>query len=171
MTRVYVGPTVLYSLGQIGELSLLTHLDGQLVIPETVQDEVDSEPARPALAEFVEDEDVSTAVPSKALERAKTMIDTDDETHEAAILAGVLAHRDGNDRTAVAVLSEDTHLRALARGLGATVSSSYGVVARAAIEDKYLSSAAAKRIIRRTDKHGLHMTGELRERAVGEIGD
>ena len=37
MTRIYVGPTVLYSLGQIGELSLLTHLDGRIVIPEAVQ--------------------------------------------------------------------------------------------------------------------------------------
>jgi len=99
------------------------------------------------------------------------MLDTEDETHEAAVLAGVLAHRDSDDRTAVAVLSEDTHLRALAHGLGATVTSSYGVVARAAIDDKYLSPSAAKRIIRRTDKHGLHMTGELRERAVGEVAD
>lgn len=171
MTRIYVGPTVLYAMGQIGELSLLTHLDGQIVIPESVQAEVDSEPAQTALAEFVDDEDVSTAVPSRALERAKSMLDTEHETHEAVILAGVLAHRDGDDRTAVAVLSEDTHLRALARGLGSTVTSSYGVVARAAIEDKYLSPAAAKRIIRRTDKHGLHMTGELRERAVGEVGE
>lgn len=171
MTRIYVGPTVLCALGQIGELSLLTHLDGRLVIPETVQAEVDADPAKTALAEFLADEDVSTAVPSKALERANAMIDRDEGGYEAVILAGVLAHRDGDDRSAVAVLSEDTHLRALARGLGASVSSSYGVVARAAIEDKYLSTAAAKRIIRRTDKHGVHMTGELRERAVGEVGE
>jgi|AntDeeMinimDraft_5_1070356.scaffolds.fasta_scaffold00187_27 predicted nucleic acid-binding protein len=171
MTRIYVGPTVLHSLGQIGELPLLTHLDGRLVIPEAVTAEVDSEPARTGVAEFLEDEDVSTAVPSKALKRAMSMLDTEDETHEAAVLAGVLAHRDSDDRTAVAVLSEDTHLRALAHGLGATVTSSYGVVARAAIDDKYLSPSAAKRIIRRTDKHGLHMTGELRERAVGEVAD
>jgi len=37
-----------------------------------------------------------------------SMLDTEDETHEAAVLAGVLAHRDSDDRTAVAVLSEDT---------------------------------------------------------------
>lgn len=171
MTRIYVGPTVLYALGQIGELSLLTHLDGRLVVPEAVQAEVDADPAKTALAEFLADEDVSDAVPTKGLERAQSMIGTEDESHEAAILAGVVAHRDGDDRSAVAVLSEDTHLRALARGLGATVTSSYGVVARAAIEDKYLSPAAAKRIIRRTDKHGLHMTGELRERAVGEVAE
>lgn len=171
MTRIYAGPTVLYSLGQVGELGLLTHLDGRLVIPEAVQTEVDADPASTALAEFVEEEAVSTAVPSKALERAKELLDTDAETHEAVVLAGVLAHRDPDDPSAVAVLSEDVDLRELARGLGATVTSSYGVVARAAIEDKYLSSSAAKRIVRRTDKHGVHMTGEVRERAVGEVGE
>ena len=171
MTRIYVGPTVLYGLGQVGELPLLTHFDGRLVIPEAVRAAVDADPAKTALAEFVADEDVSTAVPSKALDRVRSMLDVDDETHEAVILAGVLAHRDPDDRSAVAVLSEDTHLRALAQSLGASVSSSYGVVARAAIEDKYLSPAAAKRIIRRIDKHGLHTTGELRERAVGEVAE
>lgn len=171
MTRIYVGPTVLYTLGQVGELSLLTHFDGRLVVPEAVQTEVDADPARTALSEFLADEDVSDAVPTKALERATSMLDVEDATYEAVILAGVLAHRDGDDRSAVAVLSEDPHLRALANGLGATVTSGYGAVARAAIEDKYLSPAAAKRIIRRMDKHGLHMTGELRERAVGEVAE
>ena len=171
MTRIYVGPTVLYSLGQIGELSLLTYLDGTIVIPEAVQAEVDADPADTALAEFIVEAEISTAVPTRALERAQAMLDVDAETHESVVLAGVLAHRNQNDRTAVAVLSEDTNLRALARGLGATVTSGYGAVARAAIEDKYLSPAAAKRIIRRMDKHGLHMTGELRERAVGEVAE
>lgn len=170
MTRIYVGPTVLYSLGQVGELSLLSYLDGRLVIPEAAQQEVDVEPAQSALDEFVEEGDVSTAVPSKALERAQAMLDIESETHEAAMLAGVLAHSDPDDRSAVAVVSEDVRLRGLASGLGAAVTSSYGVVARATIDDKYLSTSQAKRIVRRTDRHGVHMTGELRERAVGEVG-
>lgn len=171
MTRIYVGPTVLYSLGQIGELSLLTYFDGRLVIPEAVQEQVEADPARAAIDEFVADEDVSTAVPSKALERAKELFDIEEDSHEAVLLAGVLAHADPDDRSAVAVLSEDTRIRGLAQGLGASVTSSYGVIVRATIEDKYLSPTQAKRIIRRTDQHGLHMTGGLRERAVGEVDD
>lgn len=171
MTRVYVGPTVLYSLGQVGELPLLSYLDGRLVVPAAVRDEVTTEPARSGLAEFVADEDVSTAVPSKALERAQELLGTDEESHEAVLLAGVLAHADPDDRSAVALVSEDVRLRGLARGFGAAVTSSYGVVARAAMADKYLSATQAKRIVRRTDQHGLHMTGELRERAVGEVAE
>ncbi len=44
MTRIYVGPTALYSLGQVGELSLLDAFDGDIVIPEPVIDEVQVEP-------------------------------------------------------------------------------------------------------------------------------
>lgn len=53
-----------------------------------------------------------------------------DSTHEAAVLAGVLAHGDPADRTAVGVVSEDARLRTLAEGLGAPVTSSFGVVVR-----------------------------------------
>mgnify|MGYP000480615639 FL=1 len=59
----------------------------------------------------------------------------------------------------------------MARGLGAEVTSSFGVVVRATLEDKYLSQSQAKRIVRRIDQHGMHLTGELRERAVGEISE
>ena len=85
------------------------------------------------------------------------------------MLAGVLAHRDSDDRAAVAVVSEDRTVRRMAQGLGAEVTSSFGVVVRAAIEDKYLKPTQAKRIVRRIDQHGTHLTGELRERAVGEV--
>jgi predicted nucleic acid-binding protein len=98
------------------------------------------------------------------------LLDIDPATHESVILAGVYAHSDPDDRSAVAVVSEDTRVRALADSLGASVTSSFGVVVRAALEDKYLSPTQAKRIVRRLDKHGPHMTGELREQAVGEIG-
>jgi len=47
-----------------------------------------------------------------------------DDTHEAVILAGVLAHVDSDDRTAVGVVSEDARLRTLAEGFGASASRS-----------------------------------------------
>ncbi|MFB6150485.1 MAG: hypothetical protein ABEJ40_01640 [Haloarculaceae archaeon] len=171
MTRVYVGPTSAYSLGTVGELDLLEHLDGQLVVPEAVAEQVTTDPAKTGLADFVDEADVSQAVPDRAYERATDVLGVEAGTHEAAILAGVLAHADPDDRTAVGVVSEDRRLRTLAEGLGATVTSGFGVVVRAAIEDKYLSRAQAKRIVRRMDDHGLGMTGELREQAVGEIGE
>ncbi|MBV0923819.1 hypothetical protein KTS45_06345 [Halomicroarcula limicola] len=170
MTRIYVGPTSLYSLGQIGELSLLDAFDGGIVIPGPVADEVRVEPTATNLEEYLE-ADVETAVDEDRVEQARSLLGEKDIGAAVTVLAGVLAHRDPSDRSAVAVVSEDRTVRRMAQGLGAEITSSFGVVVRAAIEDKYLSSRQAKRIVRRIDQHGMHLTGELRERAVGEVAE
>ncbi|MBX0293319.1 hypothetical protein [Haloarcula nitratireducens] len=170
MTRIYVGPTSLYSLGQIGELSLLDAFDGDVVIPEPAIEEVRVEPTATNLEEYLEG-DVETAVDGDRVEQARSLLGEKDIGAAVTVLAGVLAHRDRDDRSAVAVVSEDRTVRRMAQGLGAEITSSFGVVVRAAIEDKYLSSRQAKRIVRRIDQHGMHLTGELRERAVGEVAE
>jgi len=111
MTRIYVGPTTLYALGQVGELDLLQSFDGRLVVPDVVQTEVTTEPARSAMESFLDDTDVSTAVPNSAHEQATGVVGIEDGTHEAAMLAGVVAHSDPDDRHAVAVVSEDRRVR------------------------------------------------------------
>jgi predicted nucleic acid-binding protein len=171
MTRIYVGPTALYNLGQVGELALLDSFDGDIVIPDPVAEEVTVEPTATNLSEYVERGAVETGVDEDRLEQAESLLGEKDLGAATTVLAGVLAHRDQSDRSAVAVVSEDRTVRRMAQGLGAQVTSSFGVVVRAAIEDKYLSPSQAKRIVRRIDQHGLHLTGELRERAVGEIGE
>ncbi|MFY4812290.1 hypothetical protein [Haloarcula argentinensis] len=168
MTRIYVGPTALYSLGQVGELSLLDAFDGDIVIPEPVIDEVQVEPTATNLAEYRES-GIDTGVDEAHIEQARSLLGDSDLGPAVTVLAGVLAHRDSDDRSAVAVVSEDRTVRRMAQGLGAEVTSSFGVVVRAAIEDKYLKPTQAKRIVRRIDQHGMHLTGELRERAVGEV--
>ncbi|WP_135363968.1 hypothetical protein [Halosimplex halophilum] len=171
MTRIYVGPTTLYALGQVGELDLLESFDGRLVVPEVVERQVTTEPARSALEGFLDETDVSTAVPDTAYERAVEVVGIEEGTHEAAMLAGVVAHADPNDRHAVAVVSEDRRVRRMAEGLGGAVTSSFGVVARAAAEDKYLARSQARRIVRRIDANGIQMTGEMRSQAVGAVGE
>jgi len=168
MTRIYVGPTALYSLGQVGELSLLDAFDGDIVIPEPVIDEVQVEPTATNLTEYRES-DIDTGVDEGHVDQAESLLGDSDLGAAVTVLAGVLAHRDKDDRAAVAVVSEDRTVRRMAQGLGAEVTSSFGVVVRAAIEDKYLKPTQAKRIVRRIDQHGMHLTGELRERAVGEV--
>lgn len=171
MTRVYVGPVSLYDLGQVGELDLLTSLDGDLVIPEPVAEEVTEEPATTALERFLDEESVETGVDEDELDAARSVLDVEEGTATASVLAGVLAHADPEDRSAVGVVSEDRRLRTLAEGFGATTTSAFGVVVRATAQDKYLKPSQAKRIVRRMDQHGLHMTGEVRERTVGGVGD
>lgn len=168
MSRIYVGPTTLFDLGQVGELDLLTALDGELVVPEPVVDEITVEPAETALARFLDEESVTTAVDETELASAKNVLDTEAVTPSVSIVAGILAHTDGDDRTAVGIVSEDRRLRSIAEGFGASTTSSFGVVVRAAVSDSSLKPGHVKRIVRRMDSHGLHMTGELRERAVGE---
>ena len=170
MTRIYVGPTALYSLGQVGELSLLDAFDGDIVIPEPVAEGVPVEPASTNLEAYLDD-GVETAVETDHIEQARSVLGGKDVGAAETVLAGVLAHRDRADRSAVAVISEDRTVRRTAQGLGAEITSSFGVVIRATIEDKYLSPTQAKRIVRRIDQHGTHLTGELRERAVGEIAE
>jgi len=169
VTRIYVGPTALYSLGQIGELSLLDSFDGDIVIPEPVIESVPVEPTGTNLGEYLDGNDVDTGVDEDCLEQARSLLGETDLGAGVAVLAGVLAHREETDRSAVAVVSEDRTVRRTAQGLGAEATSSFGVVVRATIEDKYLSPTQAKRIVRRIDQHGMHLTGELRERAVGEV--
>jgi len=169
VTRIYVGPTALYSLGQIGELSLLDSFDGDIVIPEPVIESVAVEPTGTNLAEYLDGNGVETAVDDDHIEQAHLLLGAKDLGAAGTVLAGVLAHRTESDRSAVAVVSEDRTIRLTAQGLGAEITSSFGVVVRATIEDKYLSPAQAKRIVRRIDQHGMHLTGELRERAVGEV--
>lgn len=171
MTRIYVGPTAVYDLGQVGELRLLNAFDGDVVVPAPVRDGLDVEPATTNLAELLESEPIGTSVDDAELPRARELLGEKHLGTAETVIAGVLANRDVTDRTAVGVVSSDRSVRRMSQGLGAAVTSSFGVVVRAAVEDRYLSPDQAKRIVRRIDQHGTHMTGELRERAVGELGN
>jgi len=166
---VYVDATPLYDLGQVGELDLLGFAAGKLVIPAAVVEEITAEPAATNLARFLEEHDVDTApAADDHLKTAMALLEVDEPTSDAQIVAGLLAAREAGE--SAALVSDDRRLRAVADGLGATITGTFGVVIRAALEDKYFSATQAKRVIRRTDHHGLQMTGRLRERAVGEIG-
>jgi predicted nucleic acid-binding protein len=165
---ILVGPTVLYDLGMVGELDLLGAFDGDLVVPEAAAAAVDVEPARTNVERFLAEAEVATATDTGGFEAdAQALLGVDSLTVDAALVAAVLAARDRGEE--VALVSDDRRLRAVADGLGATVTGTFGTVARAASEDKYFPASQAKRVVRRTDSHGLQMTGRLRERAVGEV--
>jgi predicted nucleic acid-binding protein len=163
----YVDATVLYNLGQVGELGLLEALDGDLMIPAAVADELTVEPAATNLDRFLDEKPVETDPDTgEFVEQAEQLLG-ESGTSDSSLVAGLLAARDREKQ--VAFVSDDRRLRAVADGLGATVTGTFGVVVRASMEDKYFPTTQAKRVIRRTDHHGLQMTGRLRERAVGEV--
>jgi predicted nucleic acid-binding protein len=165
---IFVDATPLYNLGQIGELELLDVFDGDLVIPQAVVDEITVEPAATNLARFLEEHPVETNPDvDEFLDDAAQLLGTAPEDSSTALIAGILAARDSGEESGF--VSDDRRLRAVADGLGATVTGTFGVTTRAAVDSKYFPATQAKRVIRRTDHHGLQMTGRLRERAIGEV--
>lgn len=166
--KVYVDATALYDLGQIGDLDLLTVFEGDLVIPDSVVVEITVEPAKTNLERFLDETAVETNPDiDEWREDARRLLDVSEETSDVSLVAGLLRARDSDEEAAL--VSDDRRLRAVADGLGATVTGTFGVVIRASLDDKYFPRSQAKRVIRRTDHHGIQMTGQLRERAVGEI--
>ncbi|WP_302082476.1 hypothetical protein [Salinibaculum rarum] len=168
---ILVDATTLYELGQVGELELLDAFEGTVVVLDAVAAEVDVEPAATNLDRFLDEYEVSTTVSglSEFEDDAMALLDADERTSDVALVAALLAGRDRAETTAL--VSGDKRLRAIADGLGATVTSTFGVVVRATADDKYFSTTQAKRVLRRTDHHGVQMTGTLRERAIGEVSD
>lgn len=177
MTRVFVDATTLVALGTVGELDLLGSFDGTVAVPAAVRAEVTTEPARTNLDRLVEDGGVVAGpVETDWTDVAVRTLDESEPNGDVRLLEGVLAaladEGDGGagesgDGPAVGLVSDDRRLRALADGLGATVTGTFGVVVRAAAADKYFSADQAKRVVRRIDSHGTHLTGELREQAIG----
>jgi predicted nucleic acid-binding protein len=165
---ILVDATTLYDLGMVGELGLLDAFDGEVVVPEAVRAEVPVEPAATNVDRYLAESDVRTATDTEAFEpAARDLLGTDETTSDVVLVAALLAARDrGAD---AGLVSDDRRLRAIADGLGATVTGTFGVVVRASAGDKYFPTSQAKRVVRRTDSHGVQMTGRLRERAVGEI--
>lgn len=171
--NVYVDATPLYNLGMIGELDLLGSLSDELVIPAAVEHELAVEPAATNLRAFLSDEPVVTDPPiAEYRTDAERLLGDDAATVDATLVAGLLAERAARDeRPVCGFVSDDRRLRRLADGLGASVTSTFGVVVRAALEDKYFTATQAKRVFRRMDNYGLVTTGPLREQAIGGVTD
>ena len=87
----------------------------------------------------------------------------DTENGDVAIVASVLRASDLEGRD-IGVVSDDQRVRTVARGLGATVTGTVGVIVRA-VEERGVTAEEGKDLIRRVDSRGLHMTGKLREKA------
>lgn len=169
MTRIFLDATALIALGTIGELEQLTSFTGELVVLPTVQTEITTEPAQTNVSRFIDQYAVETtdrAVQDR-VQQAKEVLGEEEQNGDVSLIAAVLAYT-ANDRP-VGVVSDDRRVRTTARGLGATVTGTVGVVVRAVEEG--LDREEAYNLIRRIDSHGLHMTGDLREKAYSLIDD
>ena len=167
MTRIFLDATTLIALGTIGELKQLTSFTGELVILPAVKNEVTTEPAQTNLNRFIDQYAVETTDPAAQdrVQQAKAVLGENEQNGDVSLIAAVLADT-AADRP-VGVVSDDQRVRTTARGLGATVTGTVGVIIRA-VEDG-LDREEAYTLVRRIDSHGLHMTGELRDKAYSLI--
>lgn len=170
--RIYVDASPLYDLGMIGETGLLSSLSGDLVVPSAVQAEVDVEPAARNLATLLEETASERGAAREPFRETAVDLLGDGPAANTELIAGVLAERDAADeRPCCGLVSDDQRVRRLADGLGAAVSSTFGVVVNATLTDKYFPTSQAKRVLRRLDGHGLVTTGPVREQAYGDVGE
>ncbi len=196
MTVVLVDATTLVALGRLGELDLLSTLDGTPAVLPAVEAEVTTEPARTNVRRFRERADVRgpSALPFSpdgpgpsvrdAVRTARELLGEGGYDGDVELVAAVYADVDSEEGSpmgvdfqresspdgAVGVVSDDRRVRTVTRGLGATVTGTIGVLVRA-VEEGRSSGDEAKTLLRRIDGGGLHMTAELRERARELIED
>ena len=161
---IYVDATTLIALGGVGSLDLRTVFDRWILVPHGVRAEVSGEPAKSTLERKLstECEFFEAGIAGEHVDRAREILDESKETGDTWIIAAVISRRASDEE--VAVISDDRRVRTVARGLGATVAGPIGVVVRN-VADGELTADEAKDLVRRLDSHGLHMTGELREKA------
>ena len=169
MTRIFLDATTLISLGTIGELELLANFTGDLVVLPVVQTEVTTEPARTNLDRFLDRDDVDASDPAvhDRLEQAKQILEESTENGDVHLIAAVLAYT-ADDRS-IGIVSDDRRVRTTARGFGATVTGTIGVIVRAVEEGR--SPNEAHELVDRIDAQGLHMTGSLRQKAYTLINE
>lgn len=169
---IYVDAGTLIALGTPGELDLLSVFEGRFVVVEPVLEEVTTEPARTNVERFCQREDVQLRNPTelRGTEAALDVLGENEPNGDAYLVGEVLWNTDDSPDAGVGIVSDDRRVRRVTRGLGATVTGTVGVVVRCVDVDE-LTGEEASDLIRRIDGNGLHMTGELREKARDLIED
>lgn len=189
MTAIYVDATTCISLGTLGELDLLATFSGTPAFLPTVVAEVTTEPARTNLDRLLDadwtarpgefpyrrptDQEPGTYLvrddATEQFERAVSVLgeqqqwtENGDVSGDVEIVAEVLRARDGNQP--VGVVSDDRRVRRVTEGFGATVTGTVGVVVES-VADGTLDPDEGRSVVDRLDGTGLHMTGQLRDRA------
>jgi predicted nucleic acid-binding protein len=175
VTVIFTDATVLIALGNASRLDLLSVFDGSVVVVEPVQLEVTTEPAASGLRTSLDTGTIERSDPTsrsdearEASTTAKELLGEEGMNGDIAIIGEVIRQQQKDG--AVAVLSDDRRVRRVAEGLGATVTGTIGVVVRAVSDDE-LTGTEGKRLVERLDERGLHMTGELRQRAIELVED
>jgi predicted nucleic acid-binding protein len=165
-----VDASVVIRLTEIGELSLLDGIDGRVVVPQSVEREVNDDPAATRLSEIVDGDDwgaLADAPDDQSLSTAgvhlgKERVDSDGDGGVEGDVA-LLAHAMETSGETV-VVSDDRPLRETCKALSVPVSGSLGVLIRA-VECDELGAETARDRLYAMDEVGARLSASLIRRA------
>lgn len=185
MKTLYVDASVFITLSSIDRHELLAELDGRVVVPRAVADEIADEPAANHLQEAaatwlsVPEARIRETHP-EAYRHAASHLGRDPEAitldGDVSLLAHGLLNRNGDDSASSAastdavIVTDDKPLREGCNALGISVSGSIGVLI-AAVERDVLDAETAKGALLTMDEVGARLSASLLRRAERLIDD
>lgn len=167
--RLLVDASVFITLAEIGYTELLCDLDGTIVVPDAVCQEISDDPAASRLEAAGLEERLRTARPdSEFVEQAAAHLGisktSGNPDGDVALLASALACDDA------AVVTDDKPLRNACKALGIDVSGSIGVLV-VSVEKGELPVEDAKDALYAMDEVGARLSTSLVKRAERMIDE
>ena len=156
--KLLVDASVFITLAEIDAAHLLDELDGEVVLPERVADEIEDEPARSELKEAEDDWLTVEPADGETVVWASKRLGRECPRGDTALLALASEYED-----AVAV-TDNKPLRKACRSVGLPLSGSIGVVV-ASVENGALEADEAKRLLVSMDEVGARLSARLLRKA------
>jgi predicted nucleic acid-binding protein len=161
--KLLVDASVFITLAEIDAVRLLDELDGDVVVPELVADEIHDEPSQTELEDARKDwMDVEPA-DDEAVKNAMSRLGIEGEPRgDAALFALASAYDDA------VVVTDDKPLRNTCKALGVSLSGSVGVIV-ASVEEGVLAPEEAKGLLVAMDEVGARLSASLLRKAENLI--
>jgi len=157
--KLLVDASVFITLAEIDATYLLYELDGEVLVPALIADEIEDEPARSRLEETTGEQLTVDSADDERTEWASDYLGGDDEPRgDAALLALGSAYDEA------VVITDDKPLRNTCKALGVPLSGSIGVVV-ASVENGALEADEAKRLLVSMDEVGARLSARLLRKA------
>lgn len=163
--KLLVDASVFITLAKIEALHLLDEIDGDIIVPQLVADELQDDPARSELEDAREKWIDVESADGEDIERAMTRLGREGEPRGDAALLALASTYDE-----VVVVTDDKPLRNTCKTLGISLSGSVGVVV-ASVEKDNLSPEEAKEMLVAMDEVGARFSASLLRKAEDLIDE
>lgn len=157
--KLLVDASVFITLAKIDGVRLLNELDGDVVVPRLVADEIQDEPAQTELEDAREKWIEVEPADEECVEESMKRLGREGEPRgDAALLALASAYDE------VVVVTDDKPLRNTCKALGVSLSGSVGVIV-ASVKKGTLAPEEAKELLAGMDEVGSRFSASLLRKA------